>query len=356
MSTKDAKNPARDARSDRWNRIGVLGGGSWGTTLAQLAAAAGHDVELWVRRSEQAEEINENHTNSRYLGDYRLDEHIVATTDLERVATRCGFILVVVPSAALRDTARALGDFVQGDQILVSAAKGVEEGTFHTMTQVLREETCCRKLGALGGPNLAREIMAGKPAGTVIASAYREVVERGARALNSQRFRVYGSRDVVGVELAGALKNILAIACGVATGMEMGDNARAFLVTRGLAEMVRLGVAAGAQEHTFSGLAGIGDIIATCFSPLSRNHRVGLGLAAGKKLDQILEELGQVAEGVRTTRIACAWARQLGVEMPIAEAMYQVLYEAASPTEMVLQLMSRRARYEADGRLIDAGP
>jgi glycerol-3-phosphate dehydrogenase (NAD(P)+) len=331
------------------HHVGVVGGGSWGTTLAHLFADNGNSVHLWVRREEQAREINRDHTNQRYLPGYVLSSRVRATTDLEEVARRCPYIVVAVPSHSIRETAFALGDFVQGDQILVSATKGLEHGTFLRMTEVLKEETCCRKVGALSGPNLAREIMDGSPTGTVIASSYREVVATGAQLLNSKVLRVYGSPDVVGVELAGALKNILAIATGIAKGLGVGDNAVGMLLTRGLAEMSRLGDKAGANPLTFKGLAGIGDIIATCMSPLSRNHRVGLGLAQGKALPAILDEMGQVAEGVKTTEVTCAFARALGVEMPIAQGMYKLLYEGMTPKDAIGELMSRPAIYELDG-------
>lgn len=329
--------------------VGVLGGGSWGTTLAHLYAFAGNDVLLWVRRGEQADEINTAHTNTRYLPGYSIHPKVRATLDMEEVAKACEVIVVSVPSHSLRETAYELGNYVGGDQILVSATKGLEPGTFSRMTDILRQETCCKKVGSLSGPNLAREIMDGHPAATVIASAYDEVIERGAQMLASSVIRVYGNRDVVGVELAGALKNILAIASGLATGLGMGDNAKAFMITRGLAEVSRLAVAAGANPLSFGGLAGVGDVIATCSSPLSRNHQVGKRLGEGEKLGDILKSMVMVAEGVNTTKVAMEYAATLGVELPITGGVYQILFHDTHPMDVIEKLMVRRATYEIDG-------
>lgn len=331
----------------------VVGGGSWGTTLAHLFALNGNDVLLHVRREDHAEEINRQRTNARYLPGYAIHERVTATTDLREIALASDYIVIVVPSSAIRKTAFELGNHLRGDHILLSATKGLEADSFKRITEILREETCCKKVGALSGPNLARELMDGQPAATVIASSYREVVSRGAHLLTSKWMRVYGSADVVGVELAGALKNILAIASGVATGLGMGDNAKGTLITRGLAEISRLGVAAGATPLTFKGLAGVGDVVATCSSPLSRNFRVGLGLAEGRALSEVLASMVEVAEGVNTTRVARAYARKLGVEMPITEALYRVLNEQASPRDMVHELMTRQVIYETDGTPIE---
>lgn len=332
--------------------IGVIGGGSWGTTLAHLFAVAGNPVSLCVRRKEQADEINNAHRNERYLPGYALHEGVRGVTDLGAVAKNCGLIVLAVPSSAFRATAYELGEYVKGDQIILSATKGLEQKTFMRMTEVLREETCCKKVGALSGPNLAREIMEGHPAATVIASRYDEVVERGASLLASSVLRVYGNRDVIGTELAGALKNILAIAAGVASGLGMGDNAKALLITRGLAEMSRLGVAAGANPLTFVGLTGVGDLMATCASPLSRNHQVGKMLGEGKSLEEILGNMVMVAEGVKTTRVALEFAEKLGIEMPIAEGVFKVLYEGVPAKDAVEGLMARNSTYELDGKAI----
>jgi glycerol-3-phosphate dehydrogenase (NAD(P)+) len=329
--------------------IGVVGGGSWGTTLAHLLARNGNDVLLWVRRKGQATEINKKHTNERYLPGYTLDPRIRATTRLEDIPYRCQAILMAVPSSVLREVAFRVGDHLRGDQILVSATKGLEDETFYRMSEVLQQETCCKKIGALSGPNLAREIMDGQPAATVVASRFDEVVETIDGLLSSPRMRVYGNKDIVGVELVGALKNILAIATGVATGMGLGDNAKAFLLTRGLAEISRLGVAAGADPLTIVGLSGVGDMIATCSSPLSRNHQVGRRLGEGETLPDILDSMVMVAEGVHTARVAHSYAATLGIDMPITRGVFQLLHQGRAAHEVLEDLMGRPSNYEIDG-------
>lgn len=334
--------------------VTVVGGGSWGTTLAHLFAQNDHDVLLWVRRADQVRQINEEHRNERYLPGYAIHPGVSATEDLERAMRHSRVVVVVVPSHALRSVASEMGRHATGDQLLISATKGLERDSFKRMTQLLAEETCCKKLGVLSGPNLAREIMAGQPAATVIASRYREVVAEGARLLATPMFRVYGNDDVPGVEMCGALKNIIAIASGVAAGLGLGDNSQSMLMTRGLAEIRRIGEAVGATPLTFSGLAGIGDLMATCASSLSRNHQVGFRLAKGESLPHILETMVQVAEGVNTAEIAQAYARRLGVEMPITAGVCQLLFEGMSPQDAIRELMNRRSTYEIDATPIHA--
>lgn len=335
--------------SQEKRRVAVLGSGSFGTTVAHVVAAAGRtDTVLWGRDQDVSREINEKHRNPKYFSDKPLADGLRATTDLEEAARGAPLIVVAVASSAFREVARKLGDFVTGDQVLLSATKGLEPRTHKRMSEILKEETCAKKVGALSGPNIAREILDGQPAATVVASRFREAIELGANLLHGPRFRVYGNDDVVGVELAGALKNVVAIASGVSTGLGLGDNTRSLLITRGLAEIQRLGVKLGADPHTFSGLAGIGDLFTTCSSPHSRNHRVGAGLAKGKKLDQILEELGEVAEGVNTTRVCRELSQEHGVVMPIAEGVYKLLFEDLPPKAVLEDLMTRAQRYEID--------
>ncbi len=319
--------------------VGVVGGGSWGTALAQLLADNGQDVLFWMRHAEVAEEINRTRRNRRYLPEAELGAHVEATTDLARVGSECRVILMVVPSHGLRAVARELGDHLDGGHVLIHGVKGIEPGTFKRMTEILREETCCRKIGVLSGPNLAKEVALKQPSAAVIASRFDEVVQTGRDLLWSSSFRVYGSSDVVGVEIAGAIKNVMAIAAGLAEGLGFGMNTMALLVTRGLAEIARLGVAEGARLETFQGLAGIGDLMATCFSPLSRNHRVGEHLAAGQTLDQIVRSMDQVAEGVKTTRTVHEMAGELGVYMPITEGVHRILFESVPPREVLASLM-----------------
>lgn len=318
----------------------IVGGGSFGTALASLLTDLGRRVLLWVRRKEQAEEINREHRNARYLPDFDLPGGVRATTDLAGAVKSAPVVLVVVPSKAFREVASKVGDHVRGDQILIHATKGLEIDTFKRMSQVLREETCSLKIGVLSGPNLAVEIMAGHPAGASLASLYNEVVRKGQALFRGDRMRVYGGSDVVGTEIGGAFKNIIALAAGVADGMGFGDNTKSLLMTRGLSEMVRFGVAQGADVFTFGGLAGIGDLMATCASPLSRNHRVGEGLAGGDRLDDILERMGQVAEGVPTARAVHRQATDMGLDLPIVKAVHDMLYEGMTPPQALQQLMS----------------
>ena len=327
--------------------VAVLGGGSWGTILAHLAARNGRRTRLWLRDGELARAINETRENHRYLRGTRLAEGIEATTSLEQAVRGTRLVIFCVTAAGTRALAGQAGEHLQGDQVVLSATKGLEPETFHTMTRVIRAETCARKLGAISGPNLAKEVLAGQPSATVVASRYREVITTTARLLHQPAFRVYGQEDLLGVEVAGALKNSIAIACGVAHGLGFAVNVRAMIVTRGLAEMQRLGAKLGADPLTFSGLAGIGDLLVTCSSELSRNFRVGAGLAAGRRLPDILEALGEVAEGVNTTRVALALAKRSGVALPIIEGVGALL-EGAAPRDVMQDLLSRAARWEID--------
>lgn len=317
----------------------VLGGGSFGTTLASLMTNLGRRVRLWVRRAEQADEINREHRNSRYLPDFELPVGLEATTDLTGSVRAAPVLLVAIPSRQFREVARMAGNHIQGDQVIIHATKGLEVGTFRRMSEILREETCSLKIGVLSGPNLAVEIMAGDPAGATLASRYHEVIEKGQALFLGERIRVYGGHDVIGTEIGGAFKNIVALAAGAAEGMGYGDNTKSLLMTRGLSEMVQFGVALGADVLTFGGLAGIGDLMATCASPLSRNHRVGVALAEGRELDDILEEMGQVAEGVPTTRAVHLQTESLGLDLPIVRAVYRVLYEGRPTGEALAELM-----------------
>lgn len=321
--------------------VAVVGGGSFGTTLASLLAEQGKQVRLWVRRKDQAREINKEHTNKRYLPDFKLPAKLKATNDLE-AAVSAPVVIVVVPSKAFREVANQIGNHIRGDQVLVHATKGLERGTFKRMSEILREETCSLKTGAISGPNLAVEIMRGNPAGAVIASHYKEVISDVQTLFAGSRMRMYGGRDVVGTELGGAFKNIVAMATGVSDGMGFGDNTRALVMTRGLNEMVRFSTALGANILTFGGLAGIGDMMATCSSPLSRNYRVGFGMAQGKRLEKIIEELGQVAEGVPTTEAVHSQAVDLGLDddLPIVRAVHGVLYEGKTTVNALKELMS----------------
>jgi glycerol-3-phosphate dehydrogenase (NAD(P)+) len=321
-------------------RVAVIGAGSWGTTLAKVLADNGRKVLLWTRREELARQVNEQHENRDYLPDVKLPENVEACSDLERIGNTCHLILMVVPSHGMRATARALGDFLTGEHVVIHAAKGIEEDSFKRMSEILREETCLRKIGVLSGPNLARELAKKQPTGTLVASHFDEVYERAAAALNNDHFRVYGGRDVIGAEVGGAFKNIVALAAGVAAGLGFGENTKALLLTRGLSEMARYGIAMNAELLTFGGMAGMGDLIATCSSPLSRNHQVGARLAAGESLSAIQEHMRMVAEGVKTTRAVHDYADKKGLDLPIVRAVYHLLYEGGDVPTLMQDLMS----------------
>jgi glycerol-3-phosphate dehydrogenase (NAD(P)+) len=320
-------------------RVAVIGGGSWGTTVAGLIAANGHEVRLWMRDPGQAAQLNASRQNARYLPGVTLPPNIEATASLEDAAYGCQTLFLMVPSHSLRAIAGELGDYLDGSRILIHGIKGIEPASFKRMSQLLREETCCRQIGVMSGPNLAKEVAAGHPSATVIASRFQEVIDAGIELLKSKTFRVYGNDDVVGTELGGSLKNVLAIASGLAHGLGFGDNTMALLLTRGLTEMTRLGTSLGAHPQTFSGLSGIGDLMATCFSPLSRNYQVGFRLAKGEALEAITADLRQVAEGVRTTQTVAEYARAHGVYMPITEGVYRVLFEGFTPKEALAALL-----------------
>jgi glycerol-3-phosphate dehydrogenase (NAD(P)+) len=331
------------------SRVGILGGGSWGTALANLVGCNGHEVLHWMRDPNAAAECNTQRTNARYLPGLALSSRIEATTELARIGQECRLILVVIPSQSLRTVVGELGSHLDGGHLMVHATKGFEAGTFKRMSVIIREETCCKKIGVLSGPNLAKEIAEGQPSATVVASKYKEVIEASRAVLVGPTFRVYGSADVIGAETGGALKNILAIASGLAVGLGFGDNTKALLLTRGLAEISRLGVHLGAQAATFSGLSGIGDLMATCFSPLSRNFQVGARLARGESMEQIVGAMNQVAEGIKTTRAVHEYAQANGLYMPITEGVHRILYDGIPPRAVLAELMeSTRFTYEVD--------
>jgi glycerol-3-phosphate dehydrogenase (NAD(P)+) len=319
--------------------IAVLGAGNWGTTLAHLAAANGHAVRLWMRDPALASELDERRT-SRAMPGLRLAPGVRAVSQLDAALSGAELVLLALPSQAFREVCRALGDLLSPAQLVVHGSKGLELQTRKRMSEILFEETCARQIGVLCGPNIAAEIALGKPAGTVIASAFPRVVSVTRAVLASSRMRIFSSGDVLGVELCGALKNVVAIAAGMADEMQLGENAKALLITRGLSEQMRLASAMGAAPMTLAGLAGIGDLMVTCQSPLSRNHRIGAALARGQSLQLALAELGMVAEGVHTARSARALALELGIQLPLFFAVDRVLHEGLSPAAALTELMS----------------
>ena len=332
-------------------RVAVIGAGSWGTAVANLIAVK-QPVTLWARRPELAAAINTDRLNPDYLPGYELSSEITATSDLDQALTDVEAVVMGVPSHGFRSVLENARDRLGAATPIVSLAKGVERETLMRMTEVAADVLPSHdpaRIGVLTGPNLAKEIVAGQPAATVIAMKDASAAEALQQVFMSGRFRVYTNDDVVGSEAAGALKNVMAIAAGMAHGLGFGDNTMATLITRALAELTRLGVAMGGQPLTFAGLAGMGDLIATCMSSQSRNHTVGYGLGQGKKLDQIIAEMNQVAEGVKSTPGILALADRYEIEMPIATQVARVLYEGAEPLEAVSTLMAREAKPEMHG-------
>jgi len=325
--------------SDQPMRVAVLGGGSFGTALASIAADNGAGVRQWLRDPELAAQINRDHRNGRYLPDFAINAAVVASTDMADVLEGADLVLVAIPSKAFRDVVRQARPFLQETQILVSTTKGIQEEGFKLMSQILEEETGFPHIGVISGPNLASEIADKQLTATVVASDDPQTRTRVQTALGCDYFRVYASNDRFGAELGGALKNIYAIAAGMAAALGMGENTRSMLMTRALAEMSRFAVDQGANPMTFLGLAGVGDLIVTCSSALSRNYRVGHALGEGKSLDEAVEALGQVAEGVNTVRLVRDKAHEDGVYMPLAEGLYQVLFKGVPARDMARLLM-----------------
>jgi glycerol-3-phosphate dehydrogenase (NAD(P)+) len=324
------------------SKVAVIGAGSWGSVLANLAAPNCREVRLWTRSEDQARSVNTTRFNADYWPEMRLHERVRAMTEPER-AFEGGVDVVIwaLPSSAARAQAKEFAKYFQGQEVLLHATKGIEAGTLKRISVILREEIPCPRVGVISGPNLAKEISRGEPAATVVASTFKEVIEAGQEILTNDRFRVYGEEDVVGVEWAGTLKNILAIASGALDGLKLGWNTRATLITRGLAEMVRFGKAMGAEEATFLGLAGVGDLLATCSSPDSRNYRVGYGIAQGEKLSDILTKLGSTAEGVLTAETVHKFAVSKGILMPITEGVYHLIHQDLTAREVLHKLMTR---------------
>ncbi|WP_230409144.1 NAD(P)H-dependent glycerol-3-phosphate dehydrogenase [Zooshikella harenae] len=319
-------------------KVTVVGGGSFGSALADIVAANKFSVRQWMRSQSQADEVNQHHTNTRYLPDYPLHPAIEATTGLAYALEGSDVILVAIPSKSFRTVVRQMRPFVQ-QQMVVSTTKGIEADSFKLMSQILEEELPTATVGVISGPNLAKEIVAKALTATVVASDSDVLSQTLQKLLHTDYFRVYSSTDRYGVELGGALKNIYAIVCGMGNALNMGANTQSMLMTRALAEMSRFAVMLGANPLTFLGLAGVGDLIVTCTSPLSRNFRVGYAVGKGKSLDDAEAELGQVAEGVNTLRLVKTKADELGVYMPIVQGLYAILEEQKPIARVIRQLM-----------------
>lgn len=329
------------------HRIGVLGSGSWGTALAVHLAHTGHDVRLWARDAALAARMTDSRENALYLPGVTLPATLAPTHDMAAALDDAQFVVIAVPSHGVRDVARLANPHLPRACAIVSATKGLEEGTLLRMSQVLRQELLeAGEIVVLSGPSFASELARGLPTALVAAGDSSAIVEAVMSHFRSPALRLYGSADVIGVELGGSLKNIIAIAAGVVEGLGLGHNALAALITRGLAELSRLSVAVGAQRDTLSGLAGLGDLVLTCTGDLSRNRRVGLALAKGESLKQILASTKMVAEGVRTTEAALALSAKYGIELPIAREMSNVLAGRTDPQSAIRNLMGRKQKLE----------
>lgn len=326
-------------------QVTVLGGGSWGTTVASLVAGR-HDTLLWARNADVVDEINVAHTNESYLSGFTLSRKLRATADLEQACRHAQLLIVGVPTSAMRSTMEQAVAFIHPWIPIVSLSKGLEQDSLLRMTEVIADVAPGRPVAALSGPNIAREIMAGQAAAAVVATNDLSVATAIQRVISRGLLRIYTNHDVIGCELGGALKNVVAIAAGIAQGLGVGDNTRSMVMTRGLAELTRLGVAMGGEPATFAGLAGVGDMITTCISPHSRNRHVGEQLGKGRTLDEILAEMKMVAEGVKTASTVRQLAQREGVAMPVCDEIYQIVNGLTSPDRAYRGL--RRPGHELD--------
>ena len=322
-----------------YKKIAVLGGGSFGTVLANLAASNGHNVSLWVRDSDQALRINSDGANTVYHPELKLSENILATDSLEEVLKDASMVFIATPSIIFEQIIKRISNLIEDDSYIISCTKGILGNPFRPLSEIIRERVE-NTLGVLSGPNLAKEIADKKVAGSVIASSDNELINSVKSALSSQTFKIYSSDDMQGVEFAGALKNIYAIICGMADSLEVGENALGLILTRSMAEMSRFAVAKGANPMTFLGLAGMGDLVATCTSKLSRNYQLGYNLGKGMKIDEAKENIGQVAEGIRTLEVIKIESIELGIKMPLVESLYNIIYLELSPSALISDLVN----------------
>ena len=333
------------------SHVAILGAGSWGTALAKLLAQRGTAVRLWSRNAELATRINQSGQNDRYLPGFELPPSLTCVSDVAAAVHEARSVYFVVPSHGLRDVAKAAAPHLAKDAIVISASKGIENESLALMSDVLAQEIpshAPQRMCVLGGPSFALEVAANMPTAVCVASTHADVAAAIQEELSSERFRVYTTDDVVGIELGGALKNVIAIAVGAADGLGFGHNARAGLITRGIAEITRLAVQLGGHPQTLAGLGGLGDLVLTCTGDLSRNRRVGIALGKGRKLEDVLAEMNMVAEGVKTARSAHYLGVREGVELPITNEVYEALYQGKSPEEAMESLLSRALRPERD--------
>ncbi|MGE4342940.1 MAG: NAD(P)H-dependent glycerol-3-phosphate dehydrogenase [Geoalkalibacter sp.] len=329
--------------------IAVIGAGSWGTTLADLLARKGNQVTLWAYEADLVERMSASRVNDLYLPDTVLHENLAFSSDLPQTVTDREVVLLVPPSQVMAGLIRIAAPHFSEDALIISASKGIETETLRMMSEVLEDELPAARhegLTFLSGPSFAKEVAAGMPTAVVVASRDPQQVLRAQQIMSTESFRTYTNNDIIGVELGGALKNVIALAAGVADGLGFGYNSRAALITRGLAEITRLGIAKGARPDTFAGLAGMGDLVLTCTGDLSRNRSVGIELGRGRSLEEIMSSMNMVAEGVKTTLSTYRLAVKLGVEVPITEQMYRILYEGKPPRQAVSDLMARDLKGE----------
>ena len=321
------------------NKVAVLGGGSFGTVLANLAASNGFNVSLWVRDSDQALRINSEGANTSYHPELKLSENIVASDNLNEVLDNAEIIFIATPSIIFEKIVDRISEFIDPDSFIISCTKGILDDPYRSLSEIISIKLS-NKIGVLSGPNLAKEIAENKLAGTVIASPDEDLLIAVKSVLSSKHFKIYSSKDMQGVELAGALKNIYAIVCGMAESLKVGENAIGLILTRSMAEMSRFAVAKGANPITFLGLSGMGDLVATCMSNLSRNYQLGFNIGTGMSLLEAKNKVGQVAEGVRTLEIVRNESSRLNIKMPLVESMYNIIYKEASPESIIDDLLN----------------
>lgn len=332
-------------------RVSVIGAGSWGTAIAFVLAENGHDCLLWVRREEQANEINDEHTNRSYLPEINLPQNLKATTDIHEAVLHGDTIVIAVPTKSIRDVCAKMNELINEPKLFVHVSKGIEPDSLKRISEIMTEELYSEKvrgLVALSGPSHAEEVVLRHPTTVTAASINIDAAKEVQDLFMNKYFRVYTNTDLLGVELGAALKNVIALAAGITDGLGYGDNAKAALITRGLAEISRLGVKMGAHPLTFSGLTGLGDLIVTCTSVHSRNWKAGHLLGQGKTLDEVVSGMGMVIEGVRTTKAAYQLAQRHEVSMPLTEALYSVLFKDVPPKTAVDQLMNRMKKQEVE--------
>ncbi len=338
-------------------KVAVIGAGSWGTALAMVLADNELEVKIWARRKEQIEEINQHHTNSKYLPNVVLSDRITGHEKLKETLEGVKIVLLVVPTKAIRETVTEIKKELQAPVTIIHASKGIEPGTHKRISEMIEEEfgdsDLLKDVVVLSGPSHAEEVSQRQPTTVTVSSKSSTASELAQDLFINQHFRVYTNPDLVGVEIGGALKNTIALVCGLTNGLGMGDNTKAAIMTRGLAEIARVGVKLGASPLTFAGLSGLGDLIVTCTSIHSRNFRAGFMIGQGKTLDEVLNSMGMVVEGIRTTKAAYELSKKLQVEMPITSALYAVLFEGLKPEQATERLMGRVKKHEVEQLNID---